>query len=61
MTQHLRDSMCYLYKCPDTTYDKLLLTAKEAECKWLEHRTTKMKQVTVGEDVDQKEREEIKV
>ena len=61
MTQHLRDSMHYLYKHPDTTYDKLLLTAKETECEWLEHRTTKMKQTTVGEDVDHKEREEIKV
>ena len=61
MTQHLRDSMHYLYKRPDTTYDKLLLTEKEAECEWLEHRTTKMKQTTIGEDVDRKEREEIKV
>ena len=32
MTQHLRDSMRYLYKRADTTYDELLLTAKEAEC-----------------------------
>ena len=61
MTQHLRDSMRYLYKCLDTTYDELLLAAKEAECEWLEHRMTKMKQTTVGEDVDRKEREEIKV
>ena len=61
MTQHLRDSMRYLYKRADTTYDEQLLTAKEAECEWLEHRTTKMKQTTVGEEVDQKEREEIKV
>ena len=61
MTQHLRDSMCYLYKRPDTTYDELLLTAKEADCEWLEHQTTKMKQTTIGEDVDRKEREEIKV
>ena len=61
MTQHLRDSMRYLYKHPDTTYDELLLTAKEAECEWLEHRTTKMKQTTIGEDVYRKEREEIKV
>ena len=61
MTQHLRDSMRYLYKCADTTYDELLLTAKDAECEWLEHRMTKMKQTTVGEDVDRKEREEIKV
>ena len=61
MTQHLRHSMRYLYKRPNTTYNELLLTAKETECEWLEHRTTKMKQMTVGEDVDQKEREEIKV
>ena len=61
MTQHLRDSMRYLYKRPDTTYDELLLTAKEVECEWLEHKTTKMKQTTLGEDTGQKEREEIKV
>ena len=53
--------MQYFYKCADTTYDELLVTANEAECKWLEHRTTKMKQTTVGEEVDRKEREEIKV
>ena len=35
MTQHLRDSMRYLYKKDETTYDELLLTAKEAECEWL--------------------------
>ena len=29
--------MRYLYKRLDTTYDELLLTAKEAECEWLEH------------------------
>ena len=38
------------------TYDELLLTAKEAECEWLEHQTTKMKQTTISGDVDQKER-----
>ena len=31
MTQHLRDSMRYLYKKPETNYEELLLTAKEAE------------------------------
>ena len=61
MTQHLRDSMRYLYKCPDTIYDELLLTAKGAECKWLEDRTTKMKQATLSEDTGRKEWEEIKV
>ena len=53
--------MHYLYKRPDTTYDKLLLTAKEAECEWLEHKMTKMIQTTLSEDTDRKEREEIKV
>ena len=53
--------MRYQNKCLETTYDELLLTAKEAECEWLEHSTTKMKQTTVGEDTGSKEREEIRV
>ena len=61
MTQHLRDSMRYLYKRPETTYDELLLTAKEAECEWLEHKTVRSKQTTTCDDTEKKEREEIKV
>ena len=61
ITQHLRDSMRYLYKRPDTTYDELLLTAKEAKCEWLEHKTNKMKQTTLSEDTGRKEQEEIKI
>ena len=61
MTQHLWDSMRYLYKRPGTTYDELLLTAKEAECEWLEHKTVRSKQVTATDDTGKKEREEIKV
>ena len=60
MTQHLRDSMRYLYKQDETTYDELLLTAKEAECEWLEHKTIKAK-TTVIDDPASKEREEIRV
>ena len=60
MTQHLRDSMRYLYKQDETTYDELLLTAKEAECEWLEHKSIKAK-TTVIDDPASKEREEIRV
>ena len=60
MTQHLRDSMRYLYKQDETTYDELLLTAKEAECEWLEHKMIKAK-TTVIDDPASKEREEIRV
>ena len=55
MTQHLRDSMRYLYKKPETNYEELLLTAKEAECEWTEHKTLKTKQTTVGEDTKHEE------
>ena len=53
--------MRYLYKCPETTYDELLLTAKEAECEWLEHKSIRSKQTITCDDVEKKEREEIKV
>ena len=61
MTQHLRDSMQYLYKHPETTYDELLLTAKEAKCECLEHKSIRSKQTITCDDVEKKEREEIKV
>ena len=38
MTQHLRDSMRYLYKEVDTTYESLLSAATEAEAEWLESK-----------------------
>ena len=46
MTQHLRDSMRYLYKEVDTTYESLLSAATEAEAEWLESKTLKAKAAT---------------
>ena len=61
MPRQLQNSMRYLYKHPETTYDELLLTAKEAECEWLEHKLICSKQTITPDDVEKKEREEIKV
>ena len=61
MTQHLRDSMRYLYKQPNTTYEELLASAKEAEAEWLEHKTIRSKATTASQaDPGKKEREELK-
>ena len=59
MTQHLRDSMQYLYKQPDTTYEELLASAKEAEAEWFEHKMMRSKAMSVV-DPGKKEREELK-
>ena len=61
MTQHLRDSMRYLYKQPMTTYEQLLASTKEAEAEWLEHKTIRSKATTASQaDPGRKEREELK-
>ena len=61
MTQHLWDSMRYLYKQPSTTYEELLASAKEAEAEWLEHKTIRSKATTTSPaDPGKKEREELK-
>ena len=59
MTQHLRDSMRYLYKQEGTTYEQLLTSAKEAELEWVEHKTLKVKSTTVA-DPGKKERDELR-
>ena len=59
MTQHLRDSMHYLYKEPDTTYESLLSSATEAEAEWLENKTIKAKAASYI-DPSKKERDELK-
>ena len=59
MTQHLRDSMRYLYKQETTTYEQLLTSAKEAESEWLEHKTLKAKSTTIA-DPGKKERDELR-
>ena len=58
MTQHLRNSMRYLYKQPTTVYDELLQLAKEAESEWMDNKL-RVKSATV-EDPGKREREELK-
>ena len=58
MTQHLRNSMRYLYKQPTTVYDELLQSAKEAESEWMDNKL-RVKSITV-EDPGKREREELK-
>ena len=59
MTQHLRNSMRYLYKKPGTTYEELMMSAKEAEAEWIDHKA-RVKSVIINEDPGKKEREELK-
>ena len=59
MTQHLRDSMRYLYKETETGYEQLLSTAREAETEWTESKTIKAKATSVV-DPGKKERDELK-
>ena len=59
MTQHLRDSMRYLYKETETGYEQLLSAAREAETEWIESKTIKAK-VTSVVDPGKKERDELK-
>ena len=58
MTQHLRNSMTYLYKQPTTAYDELLQSAKEAELEWLDNKL-RVKSAMV-DDPGKREREELK-
>ena len=59
MTQHLRDSMRYLYKETETRYEQLLSAAREAEAEWIESKTIKVKATSVV-DPGKKERDELK-
>ena len=59
MTQHLQNSMRYLYKKPDTTYEELMISAKEAEAEWIDNKAC-VKSTVVNEDPGKKEREELK-
>ena len=58
MTQHLRDSMRYLYKETETGYEQLLSAAREAETEWTESKTIKVK-VTLVVDPGKMERDEL--
>ena len=59
MTQHLRDSMRYLYKETETGYEQLVSAAREAETEWIESKTIKAKVTSVVDPV-KKERDELK-
>ena len=51
--------MQYLYKQPDTTYDELLQSAKEAESEWIDNKM-RVKSTLISKDPGKKEREELK-
>ena len=53
MTQHLQNSMRYLYKKPDTTYEELMMSAKEAEAEWINNKAC-VKSTVVNEDQGKK-------
>ena len=59
MTQHLRNSMRYLYKKPGTTYEELMMSAKDAEAEWIDNKA-RVKSAIINEDPGKKEREELK-
>ena len=59
MTQHLHNSMRYLYKKEGTTYEELILSAKEAEVEWIDNKAH-VKSTVVNEDPGKKEIEELK-
>ena len=51
--------MRYLYKKPDTMYEELMMSAKEAEAEWIDNKA-RVKSIVVSEDPGKKEREELK-
>ena len=59
MTQHLRNSMRYLYKKPNTTYEEVMMSAKEAKAEWIDNKAH-VKSTVISEDPGKKEREELK-
>ena len=59
MTQHLQNSMRYLCKKSETTYEELMMSAKEAEAEWIDNKAH-VKSTVVNEDPGKKEREELK-
>ena len=54
MTQHLRNSIRYLYKQPTTVYDELLQSAKEAESEWMDNKLRVKSISTTVEDPGKK-------
>ena len=59
MTQHVWNLMRYLYKKPDTTFEELMMSAKEAEAELIDNKAC-VKSTVVSEDPGKKEGEELK-
>ena len=59
ITQHLQNSMRYLYKKSGTTYKELMMSAQEAEAEWIDNRA-RVKSAVISKDPGKKEREELK-
>ena len=51
--------MIYLYKKPDTKYEELMMSAKEAEAEWIDNKAC-VKSIVVSENPGKEEREELK-
>ena len=60
MSQHLRDSMRFLYKKEETSYEELLEASQEAEGEWTESKTAQVKNVAPESDGLKALREQIK-
>ena len=50
MSQHLWDSMWFLYKKEDTSYEELLEASQEAEGEWTESKMARVKNASVSEN-----------
>ena len=50
MSQHLQDSMHFLYKKEDTSYEELLEASQEAKGKWTESKMARVKNASVPEN-----------
>ena len=50
MSQHLQDSMRFLYKKEETSYEDLLKVSQEAKGKWTKNKSARVKNVTVTEN-----------
>ena len=51
--------MRYLYKKPGTTYEELMMSAKEAEAEWIDNKA-RVKSTIINEDPGKKEKDELK-
>ena len=56
MTQHLRNLIRYLYKKPGTTYEELMMSAKEAEAEWIDNKARVKSAVISGRSRKERKR-----